>query len=109
MSVRYKQLAQQLLSTTLATQIYAQNSGEISQFFLKAVNHSNSPVFVAVYHDELGATFDNSTMIGAATLGQYEFLEEDHIFTDDSNAVIAVSASVANAITVTIYGVIKDE
>jgi hypothetical protein len=106
--IEYKQLAQARENSTDAVSIYSPAAGEIVQIFLKICNQSGAVATVRVFHDDNGTTYDESTAIMYdMTLAAGATLEIDKVFMNDSIGNLAYRSSVANALTATVYGVIK--
>lgn len=104
----YSQLAQARENSTSAVSIYQCNDGETVQVFLKIANVSASPALLRIFHDDDGTTYDQSTaLIYDLKIMPGELLEVDHIFVNDSSGNVAYRSSVANALTATVYGVVR--
>jgi len=108
MAIDYTQLAQARENSTSAVSVYQSNVGETVQVFLKIANVSAGAADVSVYHDQNGTTYDQSTaLVYALELTPGELLELDHIFVNNPSGHIAYQSSVANALTITVYGVVR--
>lgn len=104
----YTQLAQHRENSTSAVSIYSPATAETVQSFLKICNLTDDAVYVSVFHDYDGTTYDESTaIIYNMILYGGQLLEVDHIFMNGSSENLAYSSSVANAINATLYGVIR--
>lgn len=108
MAIDYTQLAQDRAPNTAITPVYQSGPAETVQLFIKICNVSTYPALVQVYHDQNGSTYDQSTAI------VYDFkilpgalFELDHIFVNNASGNIAYRSSVANALTITVYGVVR--
>ncbi len=104
-----KQLGQSRPSGTTAVSIYsppASVTGNILTIFI-CNNTSGTAADYTLYHDNDGATYDETTMIHPpVNLNPGEVIEVNTwIPMDDSSGNLAVKTSVANAITFTVYGV----
>jgi hypothetical protein len=108
MAIDYTQLAQARENSTSAVSIYQSNVGETVQVFIKVANVSDASANVSVYHDQNGTTYDQSTaLVYNLKLVPGELLEVDHIFVNNPSGHIAYQSSVANALTATVYGVVR--
>ena len=108
MTIEYKQLAQTREAGTSAVSIYSPSSGEEVQIFLKICNNSGSNCEVCVYHDDDGTTYDESTaIVFGMDLEPGQVLEIDKIFMSDSDGNLAYKTETGNALTATVYGVVK--
>jgi hypothetical protein len=104
----YSQLGQYRENSTNPVSIYSPDAGQTAQLFLKIANVSGSPALVRLFHDENGTTYDQSTaLIYDLKIMPGEILEVDHIFINDSTGNVAYRSSVANALTATVYGVVR--
>lgn len=104
----YSQLAQHRENSTSAVSIYSPPASRTVQGFLKLCNLTDDAVYVSVFHDSNGTTYDQTTaIIYNMILYGGQLLEVDHIFLDDSTGNLAYSSSVANAINATLYGVVR--
>ena len=108
MTIDYTQLAQHRENSTSAVSIYQSSVGQTVQLFIKFANVSSTPSKLRVYHDLNGAAYDQSTaIIYDLKLLPGEFLEVDHIFVNNPSGNVAYRSSVANALTATVYGVVR--
>ncbi|GAG92926.1 unnamed protein product, partial [marine sediment metagenome] len=108
MTIAYSQLAQERENSTSPAVIYTLIAGDTVQAFIKVANTTSASATVSVFHDVLGSTYDETTAIlWGIEIGPGQFLEVDKIFMDTTGATLAYSSSVANALTATVYGVIK--
>lgn len=106
--LNYTQLAQVRLNTTAATGIYQCGAGEEVQLFIKACNVTEDVLEVSVYHDHNGATYDQSTAIAwQVPIPPGRVWEMEHVFVNNPSGSIAYRTSIANGITLTLYGVVK--
>ena len=106
--INYKQLAQARENSTNAVSIYSPSAGEVVQIFAKICNTSGAVAAVRVFHDDDGTTYDETTaLFWDVNLAAGGTLEVDKVFMDDSTGNLAYRSSVANALTATVYGVIK--
>lgn len=104
----YSQVAQVRENSTNAVSIYSPPTGRTAQLFLKIANVSGDAAAVRVFHDGDGTTYDQSTaIVYDMLLFPGDLLELDHIFIKSSIANIAYRSSVANALIVTVYGVLR--
>ena len=108
MIISYSQLAQSRESSTNAVSIYSPSAGEIVQIFLKIANTTAATVAVRVFHDEDGSTYDESTTIAwDVDIEPGQFLEIDKIFMETAAGNLAYRSATANALTATVYGIVK--
>ena len=108
MAVDYTQLAQVRASTTSNTLIYQSGPAETVQIFMKFTNVSSGAALVRVFHDQNGTTYDQSTaIVYDLKLHPGELLELDHVFVNNATGSLAYRSSVADAITATVYGVVR--
>jgi len=108
MALAYSQLAQVRENSTNAVSIYSPGSGETVQVFLKITNVITSTVAVRVFHDEDGSTYDEGTTIAwDINIEPGSFLEIDKIFMETAAGNLAYRSAVANALTATVYGIVK--
>lgn len=106
--LEYTQLGQYRENSTNAVSIYSCAAGQTAQLFIKIANVSSRTAFVRLFHDANGTTYDESTAICFdLKIVPGEFLEMDHIFVDDSTGNVAYRSSIANALTATVYGVVR--
>ena len=106
--IKYEQLAQVRENSTNAVSIYSSDPGQVVQIFVKICNTSGAVATVRVFHDDNGTTYDETTaLFWDMTLAAGATLEIDKIFMGDSTGNLAYRSSVANALTATVYGVIK--
>ena len=108
MAIDYTQLAQARENSTSAVSIYQSATGETVQIFIKIANVSSSVASARVFHDQNGTTYDQSTaLVYDFKLRPGDILEIDHIFVNNPSGHIAYRSSVANALTATVYGVVR--
>jgi hypothetical protein len=108
MAVDYTQLSQNRVANTSPLSIYQSGVSETVQIFVKICNVSSGSAFVRVFHDQNGSTYDQSTaIIYDLKLSAGELLELDHIFVNNPSGNVAYRSSVANALTATVYGVVR--
>lgn len=105
---QYTQLAQARENSTNAVSIYQSPAGKTVQAFLKITNTTTDEALVRVFHDTNGSTYDESTALiyDLSILPGY-LLEIDHIFMDNSAGNLAYRTDTANALTATVYGIIR--
>jgi len=110
-TVRRTQLAQARGGTT-ATSVYSPTQGTIVcvQSMLLA-NTSGADATYRIFHDNDGTTYSEATALAwdvslpADSIVHLEAnTEEGHIYADNPDGNIAFRCSVANAITITLYG-----
>jgi hypothetical protein len=106
--IQYKQLVQARENSTNAASIYANsNDTRQAQLFIKIANVSTTNAYCRVFNDDSGSTFDQSTAIFYDFLIRPgETLEVDHVLVNNTSARIGYRSSVANALTITVYGII---
>jgi hypothetical protein len=108
MTIDYTQLAQQRENSTAAVSIYQSSVAQTVQLFMKFANVSSAPAKLRVFHDQNGSTYDQSTaIIYDLKLLPGEFMEVDHVFVNNPSGNVAYRSSVANALTATVYGVVR--
>lgn len=108
MILEYKQLAQARENSTNAVSVYSPSAGETVQVFVKIANVTSATAAVRVFHDNDGTTYDESTALAwDVDIGAGEFLEIEKVFMDNSSGNLAYRSETANALTCTVYGVVK--
>ena len=108
MTIAYSQLAQARENSTNAVSIYSPGAGETVQAFLKIANNTAAVAAVRVFHDDDGTTYDETTaLLWDIDIEPGQFLEIDKVFMNNSAGNLAYRSSVANALTATVYGVVK--
>lgn len=108
MAIDYTQLAQYRVANTSPLSIYQSGTSQTVQLFIKICNVSSGSAFVRVFHDQNGTTYDESTaLVYDLKILPGELLELDHIFANNPSGNIAYRSSVANALTATVYGVVR--
>lgn len=104
----YSQLAQFRENSTSAVAVYSPGAGESAFIFLKVANVAAVNATVSVFHDDNGSTFDeNTALCYNLLLRPGEILEMCDIFMNDTTGYIGYQSSVANALTITIYGGVR--
>ena len=100
------QLAQQRNSTTDATSILANTSGRWAIKTIKVCNTSEQEAKFSMYHDEVGTTYDESTALywEVPIESKETVLFDTYMCTGSTSSNVAYKTSVANALTVTLYG-----
>lgn len=110
MTITYTQLAQARENSTSAVSLYQCNAGETTQIFGKFVNVSSTMALLRVFHDQAAAVYDETTaLVWDFKLLPGELFELNHVFLNNPSGNLAYRTSVANAITATIYGVVRFE
>lgn len=108
MAIDYTQLAQVRAATTANTDLYQSGPAETVQIFIKICNTTSAPALVRVFHDQNGTTYDETTaLVWDMKILPGALLELDHIFFNNAAGHIAYRTSVANALTATVYGVVR--
>ena len=108
MTIAYSQLAQARENSTNAVEIYSPSSGDTVQVFLKIANTTASTVTASVFHDTDGVIYTEVTALAwNVEIAPGQFLEIDKIFMNLVTDSLAYSSSVAQALTATVYGVVK--
>jgi hypothetical protein len=108
MALNYSLLAQYRVPNTIPVSIYQSGTGETVQLFIKIANVSSAAATVRIFHSNAGSTYDETTAIAwDVKIQPGDFLEVDHIFVDNPSGNIAYRSSVANALTATVYGVVR--
>ena len=107
MAFQEKQLGQARENSTSAVSVYSPGSGVttiIKTIFL--TNTSGSPADYRLFCDDDGTTYDESTTLAwDVEIGDDEMVEIDcFIAMNDSSGNFAYRSSVANAITITLFG-----
>jgi len=108
MAIAEKQLGQ-VVATTTATELLSPGSGEIWVVkYWVAVNHSGGAATVTFYHDADGTTYDTTTVISSnmniVANGQID--SQVYWPLNGAASSLAVKASVATSITVTMWGAV---
>lgn len=100
------QLAQQRNSTTTATSILANSSGRWAIKTIKVCNTTTNEALFTMYHDEDGSTYDESTALywEVPVAAKETVLFDTYMCTGSQTSNVAYKTSVANALTVTLYG-----
>lgn len=108
MAIDYTQLAQTRENSTSAVSIYQSGTAQTVQLFMKFANVSSAPALLRVFHDQNGAVYDQSTaLVYDLKLLPGEMFEMDHVFVNNPSGNVAYRSSVANALTATVYGVVR--
>ena len=108
MALTYAQLAQARENSTNAVSIYSPGAGETVQVLLKIANTSGAAALVRVFHDNDGTTYDERTaLVWDFSLDAGLFLPVGGIFMNNAAGNLAYRSSVANALTATVYGIVK--
>jgi hypothetical protein len=108
MTIEYEQLAQVRENSTNAVSIYSPAASKVVQAFLKICNTTAAVAAVRVFHDKNGTTYDETTALFWDTnINPGQTLEVDRIFMSDSTGNLAYRSDTANALTATVYGIIK--
>lgn len=108
MAIDYTQLAQARENSTNAVSVYQSNVGETVQLFIKVVNVVSEIAYVRIFHHQAGSTYDQSTaLIYDRKINPGDLFELDHVFVNNPSGNIAYRSSVANALTITVYGVVR--
>ena len=108
MTIAYSQLAQARENSTNAVSIYSPGAGETVQAFIKIANNTAAIAAVRIFHDDDGTTYDETTALAwDIDIDPGQILEIDKIFMNNSSGNIAYRTSVANALTATVFGVVK--
>ncbi|MBT8342936.1 MAG: hypothetical protein KJP07_23250 [Desulfatitalea sp.] len=108
MAIDYTQLAQTRENSTSAVSIYQSGTAQTVQLFFKFANVTSAPALLRVFHDQNGNTYDQSTaLVYDLKLMPGEIFELDHVFANNPSGNIAYRSSVANALTATVYGVVR--
>lgn len=104
----YNQIAQHRENSINPVSIYSVDQGRTAQCFLKLANLTDDFVFVRVFHDENGSTYDASTaIVWDMPIANGQILEVDHIFMNNSAGNLAYRTDTANSINATLYGIIR--
>ena len=108
--LQYEQRNQVRENSTNFVSIFQSNVNEVVQAFIKICNVSDDDVECDVCHDVDGSTYDQSTaLFWNVTIPRGETLEIDHVFVNNSNGNIAYRSAVANALTATVYTIMRDD
>jgi len=108
MSITYSQLAQVRENSINAVSVYSSGSGETVQVFMKIANTTSASRYVRVFHDNDGTTYDETTsLLWDIEIEAGQFYEIDKIFMDNPSGNLAYRSDVANALTATVYGIVK--
>lgn len=104
----YEQISQVRENSTSFVSIYSPNPNETVQLYIKISNTSDDDVQLWLCHDHDGTTYDESTSLFWGTyIPPGETLEIDHIFCNDSTGNIAYKSGAANALTATVYMIMR--
>lgn len=104
----YGQLAQHRENSTSAVSVYSPAANQTVQVFVKIANVTEDDAECSVFHDDNGTTYDATTaLLSDVNICPGSFIELDHIFMSDETGNLAVQSSVANALNVTVYGIIR--
>ena len=108
MAIEYTQLAQLRYNATTPISIYQCGVGETVQIFAKVANVSAAPALLSIYHDHNGSTYDQSTaLVYQMKMSPGDLFELDHVFINNPSGNLAYQSSVANALIITVYGVVR--
>jgi len=108
MPIDYTQLAQVRAANTANTLLYSSNVGETVQLFVKVANTTQQSADVRIFHDQNGSVWDETTaIVYDLRIAPGDFLEVDHVFVNSPAATLAYRTSLANALTATVYGVVR--
>ncbi|MBT7628771.1 MAG: hypothetical protein HN597_03580 [Desulfobacula sp.] len=108
MTIEYSQLAQARENSTNAVSVYSPGAGETVQIFAKVANTTAATAKVRVFHDNDGTTYDETTTIAwDVEIEPGQFLEIDKVFMDNSAGNLAYRSDTANALVMTVYGIVK--
>ena len=108
MANSYTQLAQARENSTSAVSIYQSGTAETVQVFCKFANVTTGAANLRIFHDQNGTTYTQDTaIVYDLKLLPGEIFELDHVFLNNPSGNLAYRSSVANAITATVYGVVR--
>ena len=106
----YTQLAQHRENSTSAVTAYTCPLNSTVQIFIKITNSNAVAVTCSVFHDDDGIVYDESTaIVWQTSVNPGELLEIDRVFLNNSASSIGVQTDTANAITITVYGIVRDD
>jgi len=107
MALEYKPLAQVRENSTNPVLLYQPAAGETVEVSLRIANNSASAVLVRIFHDIDGTTYDEASAL------VWDFEIESGLFLPvtgikmDSSGSLAYRSAIANALTATVYGIVK--
>ena len=109
MANSYQQLGQARENSTNAVSVYSPGASE--EVIIKSVivaNTSGSAATVRIFHDDDGTTYDESTALAwdVNIPADSVWDREVTLCMNDSTGNLAYRSSVANALTITAYGVV---
>ena len=108
MAISYSQVAQARENSTNAVSVYSSGSSETVQIFAKICNTTTSDVALRLFHDNDGTTYDESTaLVWDIIIEPGQVFDTDKIFMNNSSGNFAYRSGTANALTITVYGVVK--
>jgi hypothetical protein len=112
MALEIKQLAQARENSTSAVSVFSPGASEeivIDVGDITVCNNTASPAALSLYVDDDGTTYDATTiLVNALTIqGNGYWTNPMKIKMNDSSGNIAYKTSVANALTITINGIVK--
>jgi acetyltransferase-like isoleucine patch superfamily enzyme len=110
MANTYQQLGQARENSTNAVSVYSPGASE--EVIIKQIivaNTSGAAATVRMFHDNDGTTYDESTTVGWDVTIPANSVWDRGVTICMNNAAgnFAYRSSVANALTITIYGVVK--
>lgn len=108
MTIEYDQLAQARENSINAVSVYSGVLDSEIQCFISVCNTTSGNVNLRLFHDKDGTTYDESTaLIWDIVIGPGEVFDRLKVFMNSNTGNIAYRSSVANALTITIYGITK--
>jgi len=106
MALSEKQLAQARENSTNAVSVYSPGSGLTGIITtIHISNTSGAAATFRLFHDDDGTTYDESTSLAwDSPIAVDEFIQITGHYSVDESGNFAYQSSVANAITITLYG-----
>jgi len=107
MALTYGPLAQIRENSTNPALLYQPAAGEVAEVSLRISNNTAGAVLVRVFHDIDGTTYDEASAIiwdYSITAGLFLVLLGIKM---NSSGALAYRSDTANALTVTVYGIVK--
>ena len=108
MTIAYDQVAQARENSTNAVSVYAGAANTEVQCFVTVCNTTSGDVLLRLFHDKDGTTYDeNTALVWDVIVEPGQVFDKDKIFINGNSGNLAYRSSVANALTITVYGVNK--
>lgn len=107
MAYQEKQLAQSRENSTTAVSVYSPTSGTSIIKNIIVTNTSGAPADLRLFLDDDGTTYDESTVLAwdVTIAAGSIFTLDGHMGMNNTSGNLAYRSSVANALTITVFGV----